>query len=257
MRKRRPNSHKGENGQVAIIGGGPTIHGAPLFAALAAEASGVDLIFVSLPKIHAEVARNASLNFQVHPFAGNAFQKKDQCKLLELLASVDCAVIGPGISEGTTHLLPLLNEAACPLVLDAGALQVDTLKAVKGKTVVLTPHHGELKQLGLKESDLESAAKKFGVTIFLKGPVDHIAGPKQKMQKLEDGNAGLTVGGTGDALAGLIAGLIAQGENPFDACILAGTIIKKAGSELAKQMGTFTTLNVILLIPKLLKQHDR
>jgi len=258
MRKRRPNSHKGENGQVAIIGGGPTIHGAPLFATLAAEASGVDLLFVSLPKIHAEVAKSTSLNFQVHPFAGNAFQKKDCSLLLELLASVDCAVIGPGITEGTTHLLALLKQAPCPLVLDAGALQAGTLKAVKGKTSVLTPHHGELKRLGIKESELESVAKKHGVTIFLKGPVDHIAGPKQKVQKLEGGNAGLTVGGTGDALAGLIGGLIALGAPPFDACVLAGTIMKKAGAELLKEKGyAFTTRDVIQLIPRLLAQYDR
>lgn len=72
---RSPQSHKGENGIVMVIGGSSSIHGAPLFSALAAEASGVDLVYVSVPEVHAEVAKQTSLNFLVHPFPGNDVER--------------------------------------------------------------------------------------------------------------------------------------------------------------------------------------
>jgi NAD(P)H-hydrate epimerase len=251
--QRRPDSRKGENGQVAVIGGSPVIHGAPLLSALAAEASGVDLIYVAVPLCHAEAAKNASLNFQVHPFAGDALQKKDCAPLLELMGSVDCAVLGPGVTEGTTHLLTLIEQAPCPLVLDAGALQAETVQKAKGKSAVLTPHRGELQRLGLDEASVAEAAKAAGVTIFLKGPVDQVISPDHPPQRIEGGNAGLTVGGTGDALAGLIAGLIAQGMNPYDACVTAGTIMKRAATVLYHEQGhAFTARDVIGQIPHLL-----
>lgn len=255
------DSHKGENGKVAVIGGSALMHGAPLFAALAAEAGGADLLFVSLPRCHAEAAKAASLNFQVHPFGGDDLAAGDTAPILELLATMDCAVVGPGIAHGNAKslkaLMTIVAESPCRLILDAAALQPETLELVRGKSAVLTPHMAELERMNLAPSDIAAQANNAGAVIFLKGPTDIIAGPDGSTTELKGGNAGLIVGGTGDALAGLIAGLMAQGMEPLEAAKTAGTAMKRAAEKLFAEYGyAFGTRRVIGMIPKVLKEMD-
>jgi len=256
---RLKDSHKGENGKVAVIGGSSTMHGAPLFAALAAEQSGVDLVFVGLPKCHAEIAKATSLNFQVHPFAGDDLAQGDTAAILELLATMDCAVVGPGIAHGNAKslkaLMTIVAESPCRLILDATALQPETLDLVRGKSAILTPHLAELERMNLTPADIATQANNTGAVIFLKGPTDTIAGPDGSLTELKGGNAGLTVGGTGDALAGLIAGLMAQGLEPLEAAKKAGAVMKRAAEQLFEKYGyAFGTRRVIKEIPKILKE---
>ena len=204
--RRKSDSHKGENGKVAVIGGSLHQHGAPIFSALAAEASGADLVYVALPSIHQQIARMQSLNFQVHPFSGDELSGADLRPLLEMLATVDAAVIGPGLSR-TPAALKLIREliesAPCPLVLDASALQEWTVHAAQGPSTglrVLTPHLGELERMGVHLQNIGAMAKQSRLTIHVKSRVDQIAGPDGKVRKVTGGNAGLTVGGTGDGL---------------------------------------------------------
>ena len=259
--QRNPTSHKGENGKVAIIGGSRQIHGAPLLSSLAAEASGVDLVFVCLPRCHEEVAKQTALNFQVHPFQGNELATKDIPSIFELLATIDCAVIGPGI--GRTPVIidaldALIEGAPCPLVLDATALHEKTRKLVHGKDVVLTPHLGELERMQIDPDTIVSIAQEMKSTIVLKGMVDHISGKDGMIHKIKGGNAGLTVGGTGDTLAGLIAGLWAQKIEAIEACSMACTIIKRAGTVLFHEKGyAYRAIDVINQIPHLLHTYDQ
>ena len=254
--ERRPDSHKGENGTVAVIGGSSTIHGAPLLSALAAQASGVDLLFVSLPKIHEHVARMTSLNFQVHPFHGNELEEKDISMLTQMLATMDSAVMGPGIARTNTSLKALkelIESASCPLVLDASALQPWTLETVRGRKAVLTPHLGELERLGISQLEVERISRELDITILVKGATDIVASSGVE-REVPGGNAGLTVGGTGDALAGLVGGLMAQGLSPADSCAKASLVIKQAGTNLFEEKGfAYTTMDVIKEIPRLLK----
>jgi len=254
---RDPSSHKGENGKVAVIGGSKFMHGAPLFSLLAAEASGADLLFACIPACHAEAAKTVSLNVQVHPFRGDDLRAADVEPILELLATMDCAVIGPGIAYADTQSMKAIRdivaEAPCTLVLDAGALQPETISLLQGKTVVLTPHRAELERMDVAVDDLAECAANARVTIVLKGPTDIIANPEGETLEITGGNAGLSVGGTGDALAGLIAGLLAQGTDQEDAAKLACTIIKKAAEELYPEYGyAFGAGRVIGKIPRLL-----
>lgn len=255
---RSPTSHKGENGKVCVIGGSRFLHGAPLFSALAAEASGADLLYLFVPPCHEEVAKLTSLNFQVHTFAEDALTERDIAPILELLASMDSAVLGPGLdrtSKTLRAIARIIAGAACPLVLDASALQPETLRTVTGKKAVLTPHLGELERMGIAPEELSIAAKEHGVTILLKGPMDTIAAPDGTMIENAGGTAGLTVGGTGDVLAGLIAGLIAQGEALPTTAIRASKILKRAGELLTKQgQEVFTTREVIEMIPFLMRE---
>ena len=79
--------------------------------------------------------------------------------------------------------------------------------------------------MGVHLKNIATVAKQSGLTIHVKSHIDHIAGPDGKVRKVAGGNAGLTVGGTGDALAGWIAGLIAQNVKPADACVMASKIV--------------------------------
>ena len=138
------------------------------------------------------------------------------------------------------------------MVLDATALQPNTVEIVSGKNAVLTPHLGELERMQFTLEDLPDVAEDSGLVFIVKGPTDHIFGP-DGTEEIEGGNAGLTVGGTGDGLAGLIAGLIAQKMEPFDAAVMASRIIKQAGTTLEKTKGyAYTTAEVIAEIPELL-----
>lgn len=257
--KRDRNSHKGENGKTAVIGGSKAMHGAPLFAALAAEAAGVDLVFVCLPRCHGDIAKNQSLNVQVHPFASDELEKRDQRNILELLATMDSAVIGPGLDRDPATLAiirGIVSEASCPLVVDASALQPWTLDAVAGRGCVLTPHAGELERMKIRGTDIGRAAKEKKVTILAKGPIDRVADSHGMIKTIRGGNAGLTVGGTGDALAGLVAGLLAQRLPAAEACRIASTVIKKAGDALFKEFGyAYGTRRVIERIPAMLKRY--
>ncbi len=266
--KREPHTHKGQNGIVTVVGGSRTMHGAPTFSALAAEASGVDLIHPCIPECHESVIRSFSLNFIAHTFRGDDLSKADVSGIEEILAISSAAVIGPGLATYETTqkaAQTLISEATVPMVIDGTALQPWTFDAIKGKTAIFTPHIGELSRMQgqvlekkshaeLKDLACTIAAAR-GVTIVLKGAVDIIASAKS-CTEVKGGNAGLTKGGTGDALAGLIAGLIAQGIDPADACIMASTIIKRAATVLYPEKGYgFTTLEVIREIPHLLHTY--
>jgi NAD(P)H-hydrate epimerase len=270
MQKRDPRSHKGENGTVAVVGGSRRFHGAPIFAALAAEASGVDLVYPVVHAAHAVVTRAASLNFIVQTFKGESLAKKEMAEILLLLREVHAAVLGPGMAETSANeaaLCTIVAKAPCALVLDARALRPSITQSIpKGRTVILTPHLGELEHLTRKsltdvprkkvEGLCTEIAKRHGVTVLLKGHEDFIVSPRGKKTTVKGGDAGLTKGGTGDALAGLLAGLLAQGVAPFEACVTGATIIKRAGTILSTEKGyAYTTREVIDQIPHLLRTY--
>ncbi len=254
--QRNPESHKGDNGKVAVVGGCGMIHGAPLFNALAAEASGIDTLSICLPRCHEETAKRWILNAFVHSFQGDLLTDADIEPILELTAPLDCVVMGSGIAK-TGERVHALEEiiAACttPMVLDATALQKNTLELVRGKQAVLTPHLGELERMDVDLNDLQDIANEYQTIIVLKGPVDRIYS-SHDTDEIKGGNAGLTTGGTGDVLAGLICGLIAQGMAPLSAARDACAIMKAAGDELYEEKGyAYTALDVIEIIPQLLQ----
>jgi len=233
------------------------MHGAPLMSALAAERSGADLVHVLLPACHQEVAKMTSFNFQVHPFRGESLGSADIEPILELLATMDCAVLGPGIEHHNTEskkaLLQIVDSASCTLVLDAAALQQETLQLTRDKTVVLTPHLGELERMGIMPESAQDAAREYGVTFLLKGTEDTVLTPNTDPERITGGNAGLTTGGTGDILAGLTAGLISQHMEPRAACILASNVIKSCADVLLEEKGfAYTAYDIIACLPRTL-----
>ncbi|MBT5237077.1 NAD(P)H-hydrate dehydratase [Candidatus Peregrinibacteria bacterium] len=254
--QRAPDSHKGDNGKVAIVGGSRYIHGAPIFNAMAALASGIDTLSICLPDCHEDTAKHWMLNAFVHPFDGDTISDADIEPILELIAPLDCVVLGSGIArtgERVAALEEIIASCTTPMVLDATALQENTLDLVRGKQAILTPHLGELERMGIEENDLQDVANEYQAIIVLKGEVDRVVSGHTS-DEITGGNAGLTTGGTGDVLAGLIAGLIAQGLAPLDAAKDSCTLMKKAGEKLQKDHGySYTALDTIRTIPSLLQ----
>lgn len=254
--QRDSSSHKGDNGKVAIVGGSSSIHGAPILNALAAEASGVDTLSICLPQCHSETAKHWILNAFVYPFVDDDLEDADTEPILELIAPLDCVVLGSGIAKTGEHnaaLEEIIASCTTPMVLDATALQSNTLDLVRGKQAVLTPHLGELERMGVDEHDLQDIANEYQAVIVVKGQTDRIYSA-HATERIEGGNAGLTTGGTGDVLAGLIAGLIAQGMASTDAAKDACAIMKKAGESLFDQKGyAYTAVDVVGIISGELK----
>jgi len=260
---RRVDSHKGENGRVLVVGGSELFSGAPALAALGALGSGADLAFIAVPETNFDVTRSYSPDLIVRKYEGGFLNKGALSTVLELAEKVDAVVIGPGLgdkNETKDTVLKILKKVDKPVVIDA-----DALKAVKGressvksKKVILTPHAGEFKALsgkGAGEKEVAGYAKKHGFTVLMKAREDLIASPKGKLRKNATGNAGMTVGGTGDVLGGVAANFIAQGMGPFDAACCAAFVVGAAGDSLEEWKGFgYTASDVAGEVPLVLKK---
>jgi len=221
-------AHKYRFGHALIIGGGAAQTGAASMAALAAARSGAGLVTVAAPReaLAVYAAREASLMTRPLDTAGD---------LDRLLAERRYAAIlfGPaaGLGPRTTAIVERLLAAGRPLVLDADALTA--LGRLRGDAArpqplpaatVLTPHDGEFGRLSAATGDrlhraLEAAAA-FGCTVLLKGSDSVVAADgRARLNPRAPGN--LATAGTGDVLAGMITGLVAQGLEPFDAAAAA------------------------------------
>jgi NAD(P)H-hydrate epimerase len=234
---RKKHSHKGDNGRVLVIGGNEEFHGAPIFAALGAEATGVDLVRLVVPKSQKTLSREWSLNFIVSTFGGEYLKSSDVPNIVRLAKKVDVIVLGMGLGERKATLdaiRQIIKKTSCSLVIDADGL--GGLTKISNREVVVTPHIGEALNIFNEEltSDTISfrkqlarrISKKFGVIAVLKGVTDVISNQTGQIKLNKTGNAGMTVGGTGDVLAGIIGGLMAQGMDGLKAGHLA---VKKEG----------------------------
>jgi NAD(P)H-hydrate epimerase len=268
---RSKRSKKGDNGVVLVVGGSRIYHGAPLIASLAAMRSGVDLVYVAVPKSIAGPVRSYSPSLIVLPLPDDRLTPGSVNRLISMLPKkVDAAAIGMGMSlaktEALTNLIAGLNGMNAKLVLDASALIPDVIPAVTGRHAVLTPHAGEFRrvsrqELGESEEDriktVKGFAAKHSLTILLKAWTDIISdGRRVALNRTH--SCAMTVGGTGDALSGLVAGLLAKRMSPLDAAV-AGAYINGAAGELAyRKYGLhIMPTDVVENIPAVMKKFDR
>ena len=225
---RRPrNAHKGAFGHVLCIGGSKGFSGAITMAARAAARSGAGLISALVPEdIHPLVAPVVP-EVMVH----SAMPEGKWTSIL----------VGPGMGRTAVpreQVLHLLETSTVPLVLDADAIVDPTAIAAAKCPVILTPHPGEFAALfGLKVEDVQEdrlgmatmAAAKLGCVVVLKGAGTVVAAPGRPLAINLTGNPGMASGGSGDVLAGMIAGLAGQGIPPFEAACAAVWLHGRAG----------------------------
>jgi NAD(P)H-hydrate epimerase len=216
---RAPQSDKRTFGHLFIIGGSRGYPGAVLMSARAALRSGVGLVTVFVPQslVAAYAAGAPEAIWVGWPEAPGGGLALEGLPLLRArLERATALVVGPGLgSEGETLVLAgkIVQLADIPIVLDADALQPSILAAVRGKRVICLPHAGEFQRLaGGREASstaLRAVAHETGATIALKGPVTRIADGDRVHHSFFGGPV-LARGGSGDLLAGLVGGLLAQ-----------------------------------------------
>jgi hydroxyethylthiazole kinase-like uncharacterized protein yjeF len=268
--KRRPDAHKGDAGRVLVIGGGPYT-GAPAFTGMAAMRSGVDLVFVATPEPAALPVSVYSPNLIVRSLEGDVLSEEHVTELLSMSKEADVVAIGPGLgsaAETIRGIQKFIQRCTKPMVIDADAIGACGSKPqiLRNRQVVITPHANEFRRLTGKAlgtddpvkrgEKVKEAAVRIRGSILLKGAVDVISdGGIVKLNRT--GNNALAVGGTGDVLTGIVAGMIAQGALPFHAARIGAFAMGLAG-DLAfeeKSYGLLAT-DVIDKIPIVLRRYE-
>ncbi|PIN85721.1 MAG: NAD(P)H-hydrate dehydratase [Candidatus Diapherotrites archaeon CG11_big_fil_rev_8_21_14_0_20_37_9] len=269
MHKRSKLSHKGENGKVLIIGGSDDLVGAPALAAMSALAcmrSGIDLVTVFAPEKPGFVINSFAPDLIVKKFKDQKFSNKNVLAAIELSETNDVVLIGPGLGrkkETLAFAKEFVKKCKKPIVIDADAIKACAGMKFNGATI-LTPHEMEFeifseekiteKNLAEKKKIVLETAKKHNCNILLKGHIDIISNGK-KIALNKTGNSGMTVGGTGDVLAGLCSAYVSLGMELFDAAKKAAFVNGKIGDELLKEKGFgFIASDFIEKIPKWTKK---
>jgi hydroxyethylthiazole kinase-like uncharacterized protein yjeF len=229
-------SHKGQNGKLLVIGGSRHYHGAPVFSLLAARR------FVDLLYFYPGEDDPCLLG------AVKAIPEAMVVRDLERLAQMDAVLFGIGLADAdfdAYKVVPKPDSGNWKLIIDGDGLE--RIKDGPGipPECIITPHEGEFRMLFGMEGSLENVkrmAAKHSCVILKKGHVDIIADGRQGDEKTAKvatnkvHNQGMTKGGTGDVLAGLVAALACRND-VFDAALAGAIINGKAGNSLMKRFG--------------------
>lgn len=252
----KKDSHKGQNGRLMVIAGGPYF-GAPALASYSALRTGADIVRLFSPEsVHAEVSSMTPV-LMVTDLPGDRLTTTSVGMLLSNSKDYDAVLIGPGLgtSDDTIEAVrEFVSNCDVPMVIDA-----DGLTALSGHRLsapaVLTPHRGEFERLG--GGNPEDIARMMGVTVLLKGADDTITNGMVTRTN-RHGTAAMTGAGTGDVLAGCVAALLSKGLSPFDSACLGAYICGKAG-ELAFQSKSYGLIatDVAESIPDVLREGLR
>lgn len=266
---RKKDSHKGQNGTVCVVGGSSIYHGAPFLCAMGALRTGSDLVYLAVPKQIAPSIRALSPDFIVFPMPDTKLTKGNVNRLASWIRYVDSFAVGPGLGaqkvENLNNFFKRISEKCRSIVVDADALRKEVLDSITIPSV-LTPHSGEFERIsGIKLPEnkeerinlVSEFSKKVGKTILLKGYIDIIAGSENIAINTTHTPA-MTVGGTGDVLAGISSALLAKGLSPFDAACCASFINGRAGILAYNEKGLhITASDVASMIPLAMKDFDR
>ena len=276
LKNRDEKSHKGNNGRLLVVGGSKDYSGAPAIAGMAAIGAGCDLVYVAAPEKSAEAIKSTSPDLIVKSLKGDKLSLRHSDEILDIADNVDAVLIGPGagIDEETSKLFNVLAaKIKKPIVLDADALKQVELRLIKNREdIILTPHIFEFKSFFNVSEDLkldidsydfnkvdenitqfQKISRQIKATVIVKGQYDLIlSGTRFRINR--SGNAGMTVGGTGDALAGISAGLLAQGLNSFDSACLGVFINGLAGDRVFDEKGNgFSATDLVSYIGSVIK----
>lgn len=271
------DSHKGQNGKLLLIGGSKLFHAASLWSLQVASRI-VDMVFYASVPENNELVEKAKEEFR----NGIVIPRS---KIEDYVKESECILIGPGLMRTDEPLAPTedynmkdlseLDEIGLEgiqtyyltkylltkykdkkFVIDGGSLQMMDPKWLMGfkEMPIVTPHHGEFETLfGVSgnENTIVEMARKYNVVILAKGEKDIVCSASQCVE-IEGGNAGMTKGGTGDVLAGLVAALYCKND-AFLSAAAASYINKKAGDSLFERVGPyFNASDLASEIPKVM-----
>jgi NAD(P)H-hydrate epimerase len=235
---RRPDAHKGSCGTVLALAGSAGLTGAAFLTSLSAMRSGAGLVYLGIPESLNDImeAKLTEVITKPLPETRNRTLSLQAMERIEkLTGKADALVIGPGLSahpETAELVQSVIRSINLPAVLDADGLNALATRPELlscQAPLILTPHYGELSRLmkveisQIKAGPLKyalEAAKQFNHVIVLKGAPTVTALPDGRAWINPTGNSGMATAGSGDVLAGLIAGLLAQGLAPERAAVL-------------------------------------
>lgn len=266
-----PASHKGQNGKLLIIGGSDLFHAASKWS-LDVASKFVDMVFYSSVPANNDLIRQAKGEF----WNGIVVPRAE---IENYLAEADCILIGPGMTR-STDTEELTNNLLTKYphkkwVLDAGALQM-VEPTLLNENCIITPHQVEFESLLNKvetnviesgQTEVSQAMRNAGrgtvfsrthhnVCLLIKGPTDVII-QGEKIEPIEGGNAGMTKGGTGDVLAGLVAAIYCT-HDALTAAVVGSYINKKAGEYLWQSVGPyFNASDLVTAIPTVMWQEKQ
>jgi len=260
------NVHKNDFGHLLVIAGSPAMLGASCLVSLAAMRFWAGLVTAAVPSglnlTLQEKISHAVMTLPVPPGRGVLFTPSAFNFLNESWGKYSAVAIGPGIGRAPATINFVKKCVSCcplPMVIDADAIHAlgKGEKSVEYPRI-LTPHPGEFFELtGLKpltDRARRMAAKEFStrekVVLVLKGHRTVVAAPDGRIYVNTTGNQGMAKAGTGDVLTGMIAALLAQGINAFDAAKQAVYWHGAAGDKLGRRMNiySFTAIDLINLI---------
>jgi len=252
MKKRANSSHKGDFGRLLVVGGSEVFSGAPTLVSLAALRTGLDIAYLAAPAKTAQAISSISPDLITIKLDGNHLHASNVEALKPYVYAADAVVLGPGIGlhtdtkEFVKAFVTEIEAAGKPLVLDADGLKAFSEFKRKLKTpVVLTPHAGEYatltghqvpEDLDKRIADVQSTAAELNAVILLKGQIDTICN-KSRVKLNFTGNPGMTVGGTGDVLSGVVGAFLAQKVDTFEAAVAGAFANGAAGDFAMKEVG--------------------
>ena len=266
---RLTDANKGNFGHVLVVGGtfgsAGGKAGAPAMTALAALRVGAGLVTAAVPAPALPVVSALApelMSWPLEPSEAGCISDENLApeRMAALMAGKTVLAIGPGIGqspETVKFTAGLLSATKIPAVVDADALNILAAKPVllaklaRGRTLVLTPHPGEMARLtGMKTAEVQASrleaartfAQQIGVTLVLKGARTLIAHPDGRISVNTTGNPGMAKGGSGDVLTGLIAGMLAQYPEDVARAVEAAVYLHGSAADLAVRDGDEHTL---------------
>lgn len=277
---RRPlDAHKGTLGWVLVVGGSAEYVGAPILSAAAAARSGCGLVALAVPA-HVQIAAAATLPEATYMLRDEHQTPEQQAeRVLARAAEFRAILVGPGLGRDERSaqlvrqlLVGLRDRSPRPaIVLDADALNILARWPGWWEEIppggILTPHAGEMARLtGRSAAEIsraswtaaQEAAARWGQVVVLKGAHTAVAEPGGLAWVYAGANPGLATAGSGDVLAGLIAGLAAQGAAPLDAARLGIIVHGLAAREIMDRQAWRSLLASDLLteIPRVLAKLE-
>jgi len=266
---------KYEYGLLLVIGGSEFYSGSPALSGLAAFRAGVDMVRIIAPERAANIIASFTPDLAAYPLKGDWLTKKHLAILLEMTEAAKiishgktAVVIGGGLGrskETQEVILEYLSQISVPCVIDADAIHAVGKKpsVISGKNCLFTPHLYEFFVLTKKEVDdlsdderikiVQEQSQRLQTTILLKSGTDIISDGKEVALN-KTGSSFMTVGGTGDTLAGIAGAILARGISPFEASQAAAYINGIAGEIASQKFGeSLMATDLIASIPEALK----
>ncbi len=257
LKKRPKDSHKGDFGYLAVVGGSEIYTGAPYLVASAALRSGCDLVKVVSTRRSADIIASYSPNIITYPHL------YDVEKTRMVLVTTNAMVIGNGMGKSNSvrkFIRKVVKSFNSPKVIDADGIYA--IREMKLDNAIVTPHRREFEDLTGQKlmGDIKKDAKivkefsrHLGCILLVKGPVDIISDGRDVYLNTT-GNPYMTKGGTGDVLAGIVGSFLAQGYTLLESACLGAYVSGKAGDKASEKYGVgLLATDIIEEIPSIFR----